>query len=193
MQIFLKKFLHAVFLALAFPLAVSSGFGRLAPAFRFWAQSCALAPGLPGDYLRMAFYRLTLEECSIESRVEFGSFFAHPQAKVARGVYVGSYCVLGRTSIGERTQIGSGVQILSGKRQHPRDAEGRIMGSAHGIFETVGIGADCWIGSGSILLAEVGSRTTIGAGSVVVNPVPADSVAVGNPARIVGSTHQKPV
>jgi virginiamycin A acetyltransferase len=193
LQIFLKKFLHAVFLALAFPLAVSSGFGRLAPAFRFWAHGCSLAPGLPGDYLRIAYYRLTLEECSIESRVEFGSFFAHPQAKVARGVYVGSYCVLGRTSIGERTQIGSGVQILSGKRQHPRDAEGRIMGSAHGIFETVGIGADCWIGSGSILLAEVGSRTTIGAGSVVVNPVPADSVAVGNPARIVGSTHQKPV
>jgi virginiamycin A acetyltransferase len=192
LKIFLKKFLHAVFLALAFPLALSSGFGRLAPAFRFWAQSCALAPGLPGDYLRMAFYRLTLEECSIESRVEFGSFFAHPQAKVARGVYIGSHCVLGRTSIGERTQIGSGVQILSGKRQHPRDAEGRIMGSEHGIFETVVIGADCWIGSGSILLAEVGSRSTIGAGSVVVNPVAPDSVAVGNPARVVGRTHERP-
>jgi virginiamycin A acetyltransferase len=192
LKIFLKKFLHAVFLAFAFPLALSSGFGRLAPAFRFWAHSCALAPGLPGDYLRIAYYRLTLEECSIESRVEFGSFFAHPRAQVARGVYIGSYCVLGRTSIGERTQIGSGVQILSGKRQHPRDAEGRIMGSAHGIFETVGIGADCWIGSGSILLAEVGSRSTIGAGSVVVNPVPADSVAVGNPARVVGRTHERP-
>jgi acetyltransferase-like isoleucine patch superfamily enzyme len=147
---------------------------------------------LPGDYLRIAYYRQTLEECSMESRVEFGSFFAHPQAKVARGVYIGSYSVLGRTSIGERTQIGSGVQILSGKRQHPRDAEGRILGSAYGIFETVGIGADCWIGSGSILLAEVGSRSTIGAGSVVVNPVPADSVAVGNPARVVGTTRERP-
>jgi len=192
LKIFLKKFLHAVFLALAFPLALSSGFGRFPPAFRFWAQSCALVPGLPGDYLRVAYYRQTLEECSMESRVDFGSFFAHPQAKVARGVYIGPYSVLGRTAIGERTQIGSGVQILSGKRQHPRDAEGRIMGSAHGIFETVGIGADCWIGSGSILLAEVGSRSTIGAGSVVVNPVPANSIAVGNPARVVGSTHERP-
>ena len=191
MKTILKKFLHAIFLAIAFPLALSSGFGRLAPAYSFWAQSCALAPGLPGDYLRIAYYRLTLEECSVESRIQFGSFFAHPQARVARGVYIGSYCVLGRTSIGERTQIGSGVQVLSGKHQHPRDAEGRIMGSERGIFEMVGIGADCWIGSGAILLAEVGSGSTIGAGSVVVHPVPAGSIAAGNPARVVGKTHER--
>jgi acetyltransferase-like isoleucine patch superfamily enzyme len=191
LKTFLKSFFHAVFLAIAFPLALSSGFGRLASVFRFWAQSCALAPGLPGDYLRIAYYRLTLEECSLESRVQFGSFFVYRETTVGRGVYIGGYCVLGRTVIGERTQIGSGVQIVSGKRQHPRDAEGRIMGSEHGIFETVGIGADCWIGSGSILLAEVGDRSTIGAGSVVVHPVPAGSVAVGNPARVVGRTHER--
>jgi len=192
LKLFLKHILHAVSLALAFPLALSSGFGRLAPAFRFWAHGCALAPGLPGNYLRIAFYRLTLEECSIESRIEFGSFFVHPRARVARGVYIGSYCVLGMTFIGERTQIGSAVQILSGKRQHSRDSEGRIMGSEHGTFETVAIGADCWIGSGSMLLAEVGCRSTIGAGSVVVHPVPPDSVAVGNPARVIGRTFERP-
>lgn len=190
MKTVLKKFLHGIFLALAFPLALSSGFGRLASAYRFWAQSCALAPGLPGDYLRIAYYHLTLEECSLQSRIQFGSFFVHRETKVGCSVYIGAYCVLGKTVIGERTQIGSGVQILSGKRQHPRDSEGRILGGQHGIFETVGIGADCWIGSGSIILAEVGSGSTIGAGSVVVHPVPAGSVAVGNPARVIGKTHE---
>jgi len=169
-----------------------SGFGRIEPLFRFWAHSCALMPGLPGDYLRTAYYRLTLEEWSLESRIEFGSFFAHPQAKVGRGVYIGAYCVLGRTSIGERSQIGSGVQILSGGQQHPRDAEGRIMGAEHGIFRTIRVGADCWIGAGSTVLAEVGDGTTLGAGSVVVYPVPPESVAVGNPARVVSRTHQRP-
>jgi len=66
------------------------------------------------------------------------------------------------------------------------------MGSEHGIFVTVGIGADCWIGSGAILLAAVGAGSTIGAGSVVVHPVPAGSIAVGNPARVVGKTNEKP-
>ena len=126
----------------------------------------------------------------MESRIEFGSFFAHPQAKVARGVYIGSHCVLGRTSIGERAQIASGVQILSGQHQHIREDTGEFHQA--GDFTPVTIGADCWIGAGSIVLAEVGNRTTLGAGSVVVYPLPADSVAVGNPARVVRNTHQRP-
>ena len=148
-------------------------------------------PGLPGDYMRIAYYRLTLDECSLESRIQFGSFFAHPQAKVARGVYIGSYCVLGRTSIGERTQIASGVQILSGGQQHRRDAEGRISGAEHGIFETVPIGADCWIGARAIVMAEVGEKTTIGAGSVVVRPIPPGCTAVGSPATIIDKSRER--
>jgi len=187
----LKGFLQAIFLAIAFPPALSSGFGRVEAIYRFWAQSCALAPGLPGDYMRTAYYRLTLEACSVESRIQFGSYFAHPQARIGRGVNIGSYCVLGRTSIGERTQIASGVQIPSGTQQHPRDAEGRIMGSEHGIFEMVPIGADCWIGAGSIVMAEVGKESTLGAGSVVVYAVPAGSIAVGNPAKVIRQTHER--
>jgi acetyltransferase-like isoleucine patch superfamily enzyme len=141
--------------------------------------------------MRIAYYCLTLEECSIESRIQFGSFFVHPKVRVAQGVYIGCYCVLGQTSIGERTQIASGVQILSGGQQHPRDSEGRIMGAEHGIFEMVSIGADCWIGAGSIILAEVGEGTTLGSGSVVVYPVPPRSIAMGNPARVVGTTHAR--
>jgi virginiamycin A acetyltransferase len=183
----LKSALHGLFLTLAFPFALLSGFGRFESIYLIGAQCLAFVPGLLGDYIRIAWYRMTLQECALESRVQFGSFFAHPQAKVGRGVYIGSYCILGRTSIGDRTQIASAVQILSGGRQHGRDREGRILGSASGVFETIAIGADCWIGAGAIVMAEVGDRTTIGAGSVVTNPVPPGSVAVGSPARVIKS------
>jgi len=188
----LKTFARAVFLVGAFPMALLSGFGRIRSVFSFGAQACALAPGPPGDYLRVAYYRLTLEECSPYSCIQFGSFFAHPNARVARGVYIGSYCVLGMTQIGERTQIASGVQILSGRRQHDRDADNRIMAAEPIGFMTVKIGADCWIGAGAIVMADVGDGTTLGAGSIVVGPVPADSVAVGNPARVIGESRRKP-
>jgi virginiamycin A acetyltransferase len=181
----LKRVLHAGFLLLAFPIALLSLFGRLEEVYRCFAQFSALAPGLPGDYLRIAYYKLTLAQCSIESRIQFGSFFAHPQARVGRLVYIGSYCVLGRTTIGDRTQIASQVQILSGKRQHARDLDGRMLGSDHGAFEHVTIGADCWIGAAAIVMADVGDGSTVGAGSVVLNPVPPGSVAVGSPARVV--------
>lgn len=181
----LKLLATGVALVFAFPWALISGFGRFGGMFSFAAQACATAPGLPGDYLRIAFYKLTLERCSLESRISFGSFFAHPSSVVGQAVYIGSHCVLGSCRIGDRTQVASHVQILSGRRQHPRDASGQIGGAAEGEFQRADIGADCWIGAGAIIMAPVGARTTVGAGAVVVHPIEAGVVAVGNPARVI--------
>jgi len=181
----LKAVLHGVFLAVAFPAAALAGFGRWKPLFASFATLFALAPGILGDYLRISFYHLTLTRCPLSSRIQFGSFFAHPEARVGAGVYIGSYCILGRAIIGDRTQIASGVQILSGSHQHVRDASGRISGSAEGIFSAVTVGADCWIGAAAIVMADVGTGSTIGAGSVVTRPIPSSSVAVGSPAKVV--------
>jgi virginiamycin A acetyltransferase len=179
----LKRILHGLFLLFAFPMALLSMFGRIEGVFRFFAQMCALAPGLPGDYLRVSYYKMTLEHCSLEWRIEFGSFFAHPQARIGHMVYIGSYCVLGRVAIGDRTQIASAVQILSGRRQHSRDAEGRLLGSDADAFERVTIGQDCWIGAAATVMADVGDKSTVGAGSVVTKTISPGSVVVGVPAR----------
>lgn len=169
----------------AFAPAGLSLFGRIRWVYLLFAHVFAMAPGAPGNYLRIAYYRLTLEQCRMASCIEFGSYFAHPEARIADGVYIGSYCILGRTSIGARTQVASGVQILSGRQQHARDEEGRIQGSESGHFVRVEIGADCWIGAAAIVMADVGEGSTIGAGAVVVKSIPAGSVAVGNPARVI--------
>lgn len=148
------------------------------------AHLYALVPGLVGDYLRIAYYHLTLTQCSLESRISFGSFFAHPDCRVGPGVYIGAYNVIGRCEIGARSQIASGVQILSGRRQHARDAEGHILGADETAFTRVTIGPDCWLGAAAIIMADIGAGTTIGAGAVVTKPIPARVVAVGNPARV---------
>lgn len=181
----LKRTLLGICLMVVWPTALLTAFGRWESAYGFFATAYALLPGLPGDYLRIAFYNLTLIECSLSSRIQFGSFFAHPQAKVEPRVYIGSYCVLGKATIGENTQIASGVQILSGRHQHSRDESGQISGSDRGAFTEITIGHDCWIGGGALVMADVGDGTTIGAGSVVSRAIPPGSVAVGNPARVI--------
>ena len=185
MKRFVKGVANSVVLAVTFLPALFSAFGRVETIFLLFAQACALVPGILGDYIRIAYYKWTLSACTLDSRIQFGSFFAHAQARVGRGVYIGSYCVLGHTAIGDRTQIASGVQVLSGGRQHARDAEGHILGSDRGEFAEVAIGADCWIGAATIVMAKVGAGSTVGAGSVVVKPIPAGSTAVGSPARVV--------
>lgn len=51
----------------------------------------------------------------------------------------------------------------------------------------VSIGNNCWIGGSVTILAGVtiGDNCTIGAGSVVTRDIPAGSIAVGNPCKVI--------
>lgn len=55
------------------------------------------------------------------------------------------------------------------------------------LAEGVTIGNNVWIGGSVTILPNVhiGDNVTIGAGSVVVKDIPANSIAVGNPCRVV--------
>ena len=185
MKPLIKTLIIAVFVALAFPMAALTAFGRIPALFLFGGHLFSMAPGIPGDYLRVAFYWMTLRSCSLRCRISFGSFFSNADAVVDEGVYIGPYSVLGRTVIGRGTQIATHVQVLSGARQHPRDEQGNIQGGHEGAFTRVSIGPHCWIGAAAIVMANVGDHTTIGAGAVVTKEIPSGVVAVGNPARVL--------
>jgi acetyltransferase-like isoleucine patch superfamily enzyme len=181
----LKRSFQLVCLVLALPAALACGFGRLRTPYTFMAHSFALLPALIGDYLRVAFYRMTLRSCSADARIGFGTVFAHPEASVSPFVSIGLYCVMGRVAIGARTQVASLVQIPSGRHQHGRDTDGRILGAELACLKETVVGADCWVGASAIIMASIGDGTTIGAGAVVVDELPAGVLAVGNPARVV--------
>jgi len=84
-------------------------------------------------------------------------------------------------TIGARTQIGPGVQILTA--DHPHEAAAREAGLEFG--RPIAIGSDVWIGGGAILLpgVRVGDGAIIGAGSIVTRDVTAGHTVYGNPAR----------
>jgi virginiamycin A acetyltransferase len=179
-----KTAANGIALACMAPLAALSGFGRLSIPFTMFAHAVALIPGLMGDYLRVAYYAMTLDSCSLYSRISFGSFFAHSSVSVARGVYIGAYCVIAACSIGERTQIGSHVQLFGSRHQHLRDECGRRLPCSPAVVR-LRVGADCWIGASAVVMADIGDGATVGAGAVVPRPIPPHSIAVGNPAHVI--------
>lgn len=87
-----------------------------------------------------------------------------------------------KVSIGDFTLFGPAVQIYT--PLHPLNAELRRK-QENG--KPVTIGSDVWVGGGAIILpgVHIGSRTVIGAGSVVTRDVPDGVFAAGNPCRVI--------
>ncbi|PTW56540.1 maltose O-acetyltransferase [Breoghania corrubedonensis] len=105
---------------------------------------------------------------------------------VGRNVFVNFGCIVldvAAVEIGDFTQIGPGVQILTA--DHPRDPELRSRGVESG--RPIRIGRNVWIGGGAIVLpgVTIGDDAIVGAGAVVTRDVPAGATVVGNPARLV--------
>lgn len=86
-------------------------------------------------------------------------------------------------TIGDAVLVGSNVQFLT--PTHPLNPTDRRAQWEGGLPITVG--DNVWIGAGAMLLpgVTIGANSVIGAGSVVTKDVPAHSVAVGNPARVI--------
>ena len=84
--------------------------------------------------------------------------------------------------IGDFTLFGPAVQIYT--PLHPFNAAQRRREEYGKAIE---IGSDVWVGGGAIILAgvRIGSRSVIGAGSVVTRDVPDDVFAAGNPCRVI--------
>lgn len=85
-------------------------------------------------------------------------------------------------TIGEDCQIGPSVQLLT--PTHPVDPQPRR--DKLEAAEPITIGDNVWIGGGAIVCpgVTIGDNSVIGAGSVVTKDIPANVVAVGNPAQV---------
>jgi len=126
-----------------------------------------------------------------------------------RGVRISRGCILvvggrGLLSLGTRTVIGPNTRIMAATQVR---IGARCMISWNcSIFDSIGhrmwlqgrdeavveapitIGDDVWIGPHTIIMkgVEIGPNSIIGAGSVVRRTIPPNSLAYGNPARVVG-------
>ncbi|HMV56768.1 MAG TPA: sugar O-acetyltransferase [Nitrospira sp.] len=106
--------------------------------------------------------------------------------RLGLNVFINYHCIFldcAPIDIGNDVQVGPAVQLYTA--QHPLEAEIRRSGLESA--RPIRIGSDVWIGGGAVILpgVTIGDRSVVGAGSVVVHSVPADCVAVGNPARVV--------
>ncbi len=85
--------------------------------------------------------------------------------------------------IGDGAAIARNVYIYDGDHHSIVDDEGNILNKS----KSINIGNRVWIGVGAIILkgVNIGDGSIIGAGAVVNKDIPANCIAVGNPAKVV--------
>jgi virginiamycin A acetyltransferase len=155
------------------------------------SQLISLFPGISGQYLRRAFLQRVLARCHSSVLVEFGTLFSQAGAVLEESVYIGPRCQLGLVCLERDVLLASGVQIPSGGMTHYFDDPSRPIREQGGERRMVTVGAGSWIGTGAIVLADVGKGTVVAAGAVVTRPLPDNVIAGGVPAKVIRSRFEK--
>ena len=104
--------------------------------------------------------------------------------KIGKNVFINACCRFqdqGGIEIGDGSLIGHNTTIATLNHDFNPDKRANLHPSP------VKIGKNVWIGSDSTILpgVEIGNGAVIGAGSIVTKNVPANSIAVGSPARVI--------
>ena len=156
--------------------------------------NCFVVDTTIGDRCEIIFSET--ENAILEDDVDIGPF-AHLRkgAHLAQGVHMGNYGEVKNSYLGPGTKmghfsyigdatIGPGVNIGAGVITANYDGENK---------HHTEIGAGAFIGSDSMLIAplKIGEGARTGAGSVVTKDVPANSLAVGIPARVIRKKEEK--
>ena len=82
--------------------------------------------------------------------------------------------------IGSNVGFGAGTKIISSNHSHENH-------SNHNLCKPIEIGDNVFIGANSVILPNIriGNNVVIGAGSIVSKNIPSNSIAVGNPCKVI--------
>lgn len=156
-------------------------------------EYCCIAPDVKlGKNVKLSKF-INLYGCEIGDNTKIGAF-----VEIQKGVKIGKNCKISSHSficegvtIEDNVFVGHGVTFINDSYPRATRVDGGLQTEGDWIVEPTVVKQGASIGSGATILAKVtvGDRALVGAGSVVTNDVPADSVVLGNPGRTARLLH----
>ncbi|MFZ0477714.1 MAG: acyltransferase [Terriglobales bacterium] len=152
-------------------------------------QYLCIAPDVKlGEGVKLSKF-INLYGCEIGDETKIGAFVEiQKNATVGRCCKISSHTfVCEGVTIEDNVFIGHGVMFINDLYPRATTAQGGLQTEADWKVERTLVKKGASIGSGATILASVtiGENAIVGAGAVVTKDVPADTIVVGNPARVV--------
>ncbi|HEY7337728.1 MAG TPA: acyltransferase [Bryobacteraceae bacterium] len=141
-----------------------------------------------GKDVRVAPF-VNLYGCEIGNYTKIGAF-----VEIQKNARVGAKCKISShtfvcegVTIEDNVFIGHNVAFINDSYPRATTPEGALKTESDWQVEKTCVRKGASIGSGSTILANltVGENAIVGAGSVVTRSVPANTIVVGNPARVL--------
>jgi len=141
-----------------------------------------------GRDVRLAKF-INLYGCAIGDNTKIGTFVeVQKNASVGKNCKISSHTFICEgVTIEDDVFIGHGVTFVNDTYPRATNPGGALQTEADWKVEFTTVKKGASIGSGSTILANVtiGENAIVGAGSVVTKDVPPNTIAVGNPARVL--------
>ena len=132
---------------------------------------------------------INLYGCRIGDNTKIGAF-----VEIQKNAFIGNNCKISShtficegVTIEDNVFIGHNVAFINDSFPRATAGDGKLQTEADWKVEYTTVKKGASIGSGSTILANVtvGENAIVGAGSVVSRDVPPNTIAAGNPARVL--------
>jgi len=139
-------------------------------------------------FLRNVIYKLRLGKCGKNTLIDYKVYMRYfKNIEIGNNVSINRGCELytsfhlkKKIIIGNNVTISPNVKFYGAAQSYRQK---KMADTANDII----IEDDCWICANSIILqgVTIGKGSVIGAGSIVTKNIPSNSIAVGNPAKVI--------
>lgn len=140
------------------------------------------------------FAFVNLYGCEVGDETRIGTF-----VEIQKGARIGRRCKISShtficegVTIEDEVFVGHGVTFINDRYPRATNAAGELQTSEDWKCQATIVKQGASIGSGSTLLGgiTIGENAIVGAGSVVIDDVPAGVTVAGNPARVLRPIEQ---
>ena len=174
---------------------------------KFWNNADRIGPDILLTHWRL-YFKSTMKKLCVKKFKQFGvgaEFRPGAYAEACSKISIGDNVVIrpgtflfadptdggGSIIIEDKVSIGPGVHFYTNNHEFS-DASQAIYDQGYPTpteNDSIILKKGCWIGAAVIILpgVTIGENAVIGAGSVVTKNIPAYTVAVGNPAKVIKS------